>query len=90
MNFAKALHKLRTKAKLTRYRLALEAYADPGHLGRLERGERRHPNRELVLRLGEALVNNSGDVTLQDVDWLLKAAGHGPLPKNHVSIRPCR
>jgi transcriptional regulator with XRE-family HTH domain len=90
LNFDKALHKLRTRAKLTRYRLALEAHADLGHLGRLERGERRHPSRELVLRLGQALLDNSGDISLEDVDWLLKAAGHGPLPKNHISILPYR
>ena len=90
MNFDKALHRLRTKAKLTRYRLAMEANVDPGHVGRLERGERRHPNRDLVLRLSQALLDNSGDLTLEDVDWLLKAAGYGPLPRNHVSIRPYR
>ena len=90
MNFDKALHRLRTKAKLTRYRLAMEANVDPGHVGRLERGERRHPSRELVLRLGQALLDNSGDISLEDVDWLLKAAGYGPLPRNHVSIRPYR
>jgi transcriptional regulator with XRE-family HTH domain len=90
LNFTKALHRLRTRAKLTRYRLAIEAHADPGHLGRLERGERRHPSRELVLRLGQALLNNSGDISLQDVDWLLRAAGYGPLPRNRISIRPYR
>jgi transcriptional regulator with XRE-family HTH domain len=88
LNFANALHKLRTKAKLTRYHLAIEANADLGHLGRLERGERRHPSRELVLRLGQALLDNSGDISLEDVNQLLRAAGHGPLPKNRISIRP--
>ena len=88
MKFAKALFKLRTRARLTRYRLAMEANTDPGHVGRLERGERRHPSRDLVLRLGQALLDNSGDITLKDVDNLLKSAGYGPLPHNRVSIRP--
>ena len=90
MEFAKALHRLRTRARLTRYRLALEANADLGHLGRLERGERRHPSRELVLRLGQALLDNSGDISLEDVNQLLRSAGYGPVPRNRISIRPYR
>ena len=90
MKFAKTLVKLRTRARLTRYRLAMEANTDPGHVKRLERGERRHPSRDLVLRLGQALLDNSGDITLEDVGELLKAAGHGPLPRNRISIRPYR
>ena len=79
MKFAKAL-----------YRLALEAQADLGHLGRLERGERRHPSRDLVLRISQALLDCSGDITLEDVDWLLKAAGHAPLRRNRITIHPYR
>jgi transcriptional regulator with XRE-family HTH domain len=90
LKFAKALFKLRTRARLTRYRLGQEVNVDPGHVGRLERGERRHPGRDLVLRLSQALLDNSGDITLEDVDQLLKAAGHGPLPRNRISIRPYR
>jgi hypothetical protein len=86
LKFAKTLSKLRTKARLTRYRLALEANTDPGHLGRLEGGQRCHPSRDLVLRLGQALLDNSGDITLQDVDQLLQAAGHGPIPRARISI----
>jgi transcriptional regulator with XRE-family HTH domain len=88
LKFAKTLFMLRSRAGLTRYRLALEASTDPGHVGRLERGERRHPSRDLVLRLGQALLDNSGDITLQDVDQLLQAAGHGPLPRNRISSIP--
>jgi transcriptional regulator with XRE-family HTH domain len=90
LEFAKALHRLRTRARLTRYRLALEAQADLGHLGRLERGERRHPSRDLVLRISQALLDCSGDITLEDVDWLLKAAGHAPLRRNRITIHPYR
>src|SRR5918996_6103402 len=81
MEFAKALRRLRTRARLTRYRLAMEANVDPGHVGRLERGERHRPGRDLVLRLGQALLDNRGDITLQDIDELPKAAGPGPRPQ---------
>jgi hypothetical protein len=70
--------------------LALEAKVDPSHVVRLERGERRHPGRDLVLRLSQALLDNSGDISLENVDELLKAAGYGPLPRNRISIRPYR
>jgi transcriptional regulator with XRE-family HTH domain len=90
LKFAKVLYKLRTRAKLTRYRLAQEARVDPSHVARLERGERLRPSRHLVLRLGQALLDNSGDISLDDVDQLLWAAGYGPLPRNRISIRPYR
>ncbi len=86
MRFGKCLRKVREKAKITIYRLAYDAQTDWIYVKRLEIEERKHPGREMVLRLGQALLNNSGDVTLDDVDRLLKAAGYGPLPRNRVSI----
>ena len=86
MNFGKPLTKVREKAKVTIYRLAEDAQTDWIYVKRLETGERKHPGREMVLRLGQALLNNSGDITLDDVDQLLKGAGHGPLQRNRVSI----
>ena len=86
MNFGKRLTKVREKAKIKIYRLAVDAHTDWIQVKRLETGERKHPGREMVLRLGQALLNNSGDVTLDDVDRLLRAAGYGPLPRNRVSI----
>ena len=90
MKFAKTLKKLRTKAKMTRYALARESSVDPTHLARLERGERVRPGRGLVLRIGQALLDNSGKISLKHVDRLLKAAGYEPLPRNRVSILPDR
>jgi transcriptional regulator with XRE-family HTH domain len=86
MSFADTLRKTRTKAKMTRYRLAEEAQADPSHLARLERGERSNPRRDLVLRLGQAMLDYSGDISLKDVDRLLQSAGYGPLPRERISI----
>ena len=86
MSFADTLRKTRTEAKMTRYRLAQDARVDPSHVARLERGERLHPSRDLVLRLGQALLDNSGDISLKDVDQLLEAAGYGPLPRERISI----
>ena len=86
MSFGEQLRKLRVKAKVSPYSLASLAGSDGGYIKRLENGERRRTMRNTVLRLGQALLNSSGDITLEDIDRLLKAAGYGPLPRNRVSI----
>ena len=88
MTFAKTLRRLRAKSRISSYYLATEAQLDPSHVRRLEKGERTNPSRRVVLELAQALLDSSGDITLKDVDNLLKSAGYGPLPRNRVSIRP--
>ena len=88
MSFSKTLRRLRNKARITSYYLATEAQLDPSHVRRLEKGDRKRPGRRVVLELAQALLDSSGDITLKDVDNLLKSAGYGPLPRNRVSIRP--
>ena len=90
MKFAKTLKKLRKKAKMSRYALARESRVDPSYMARLESGAKVHPRRQVVLDIGQALLDNSGKMSLKDVDRLLKAAGYGPLPRNRVSIFPDR
>ena len=90
MSFAKTLKKSRKKAKMTVYALARNSGVDATYLARLESGEKVRPGRQLVLRIGQALLDNSGKISLDDVDRLLKAAGFGPMPRNRVSILPDR
>ena len=80
MKFAKALKKSRKEAKLTGYALAKDSGVDPTYLARLEREEKVRPGRQLVLLIGQALLDNSGKISLKDVDRLLKAAGYRPEP----------
>ena len=61
MSFAKTLKKLRKKAKITRYALARESGVNSTYRARLESGEKVHPGRQLVLRIGQALLDNSGN-----------------------------
>jgi len=61
MSFAKTLKKLRKKAKMTRYFLARESGDNATYLARLESGAKVHPGRHLVLRIGQALLDNSGN-----------------------------
>ena len=75
---------------MTRYALARESRVNSTYLVRLESGEKFRPGRQLVLRIGQALLDHSSKISLDDVDRLLKAAGYGPLPRNRVSILPNR
>jgi transcriptional regulator with XRE-family HTH domain len=88
MSFARTLRGLRKKARISSYGLAVEAQLDPSYVRRLETGKRKKPSREVVLQLGQALVNSSGDISLNHVDELLRAADYGPLPRQRVSILP--
>ena len=64
MSFGELLTKVRKTAKITIYRLARDARTDWTYVRRLETGERRRPSRRMVLELGQALLDNSGAVTL--------------------------
>jgi transcriptional regulator with XRE-family HTH domain len=88
MSFARTLRQLRKKAKITSYALAMEAQLDPSYVRRLELGKRKKPSRRVVLQLAQALLNSSGDISLNHVDQLLRAADYGPLPHGRISILP--
>ena len=80
IKYGQLLKRLREKAKMTQYRLAPDAGSDWKHVPRLENGEVKRTRRDTVLRLCQALLSNSNDIKLRDVDSLLKAAGYGPIP----------
>ena len=86
MSFEKKLRSLTKKAKISAYRLATDACVDGAYVMRLLKGERRRPSRYIVLKLGQALLDNSGDISLTDINGLLKEMNYGPLPRNRVSI----
>lgn len=77
--FSAALEKLRRNAGKSRYSLAQFSGIDEAYILRLESGERQNPTRDVVLKLGLALVANSPSVTLHDVNGLLLAARYAPL-----------
>ncbi len=74
MDFGSTLKTLRKMAGKSRYRLAQLSGIDQAYLLRLERGEQTNPSRDLVIRLGLALVFGSQVVTLENVDELLLSA----------------
>ena len=81
MDFGSTLKTLRKMACKSRYRLAQLSGIDQAYLLRLERGEQTNPSRDLVIRLGLALVFGSQVVTLENVDELLLSAGYAPLQR---------
>ncbi len=86
MTFAKSLGKLRKKAKLTPYGLAEASGTDYKHVRKLLSGESKHPMRYTCLQLGQALLDLSAKITLDDVDQLLSKAGYGPLRRERIVI----
>ena len=85
--FADMLKKLRSRSGKSRYRLARYCGVDEAYLSRLESGARRNPSRDIVLKLGLALVAGSSAVTIDDVNGLLIAAGCAPLLGRGESAR---
>ncbi len=81
MTFSRTLKTFRKIADKSQYRLAKFSGIDQAYLLRLERGEQTNPSRDLVIRLGVALVSGSDVVTLENVDELLLSAGYAPLQR---------
>ena len=79
MEFGDALKTLRKRSDKSRYRLAQYSGINQAYVQRLETGERNNPSRDVVLMLAFALVENSDSVSVNDVDFLLLAAGYAPL-----------
>ena len=78
MNFGDTLRNLRTRAGKSRYRLWQLTGLDQAFLARLEKGEK-NPSRNTVMLLGLALVHGSNEITCEEIDELLLAAGYAPL-----------
>ena len=86
MSLANTLTRLRQKAKASTYELAQASGVDYNHVRRLESGEARNSTRHTVIRLGQGLLDLSGDILLDDIDRLLKDANKGPLRRERIVI----
>ena len=86
MSFARALRKVAGKARVRAYALSEASQVDYSHVRRLLSGQSPRPTRDTILRLGQALLDLSGDMTLEHVDQLLAAAGKGPLRRERIVI----
>ena len=84
--FPAVLRVLRERSGKSIYRLAQYSGLTEAYLGRLETGERRNPTRDTVVKIGIALVQDSAEVSIQDVQELLLAAGFTPLLGRNETI----
>ena len=84
--FSLVLRRLRERSNKSRYKLAQFTGVNEAYLLRLETGERRNPSRDVVMKLGLALVADSSLVTLDDVNELLLSAGYAPLLSRGESV----
>ena len=77
--FGMALRGLREQSGKSRYNLTQFTGVNESYLLRLESGERQNPSRDVVMKLGLALVANSSKVSMHEVNELLLTAGYAPL-----------
>lgn len=86
--FGQALRRWRRRRGLSQLELAAQAHTSPRHVSFLETG-RSPPDRDIVLRLAEAL-----DLPLRERNALLRHAGSGPAyPERSLDdaeLAPCR
>ena len=86
MSFARNLRQLNKKARCSVGELARAADVDEKHVRKLEAGSAKKPGRDTIIRLGQGLLDLSGEITPADVDRLLKSAGKGPLRWERIRI----
>ena len=86
MSFARDLKQLNKKARCSVGELARAADVDEKHVRKLMAGSAKNPGRGIIIRLGQGLLDLSGDITRDDVDRLLKSAGKGPLRWERLRI----
>ena len=88
MKFGKMLSQLRSKSGKSKYRLSQYSGIDQAYIQRLETGERANPSREIVMLLALALVESSTNVSVDDIDELMLAAGYAPLRRRRAMRQP--
>jgi len=90
--FGQLLRQLRSKANKSRYQLWKFSGVDQNYIARLEHGKKDCPSRTTVILLGMALLRNSNQIELYDIEELLLAADFAPLRKRdfrqEAKIRP--
>jgi len=72
--FSELLRKYRKRARKSFNKLAVDIGVDPSYINRIETGDRRPPNREIVIKLGKAL-----SLSTSEIDDLLIAANYAPI-----------
>jgi transcriptional regulator with XRE-family HTH domain len=85
LSFGETLKRLRIKAGKSRYRIWQFSGLDQSYIARLESGKKACPSRTTVILLGMALLRNSDQIELSDIEELLLAADFAPLRKRDIA-----
>ncbi|MFC1968059.1 helix-turn-helix domain-containing protein [Chloroflexota bacterium] len=85
MSFAETLRRLRIKAGKSKYQLWKFSGVDQSYIAKLENGDKVTPSRSTVILLGMALLRNSDQIELADIEELLLAADYAPLRKRDIT-----
>lgn len=88
MTFSETLRTLRQKTQKSKYRIAQYSGIDHSYILRLETGLKANPSRDVVLMLAFALVQDSGNVGIHDVEELLMSAGYVPFRRRGEPLLP--
>ena len=81
-NFARTLSELVKKSKVSGHKLSRYAQVDEPYIYHLIKGDKKNPSPEIVIRICFALASLSGEITIEDLDELLKTRGHTLFPRN--------
>ncbi len=79
-DFGQMLRQYRRKAGLTQNALAYKTGIHSSYISRIERGERQAPEREMVIKIIDAL-----GLDTRDANELLLSAGYIPLPSRDTT-----
>ena len=81
-NFTKVFNELIQKSGASCYKISKYAHIDEPYINRLAKGEKNNPSSEIVIRIGFALSSVSDNITIYDLDELIKSVGHTIFPRN--------
>lgn len=81
-NFTIVFRELVKKSGATGHKISQHSHVDEPYIYHLLKGDKYNPRPELVIRIGFALVRLSDNITIDDLDELLKSIGHTLFPRS--------
>jgi len=75
-NFTKVFRELVKKSGASVHKVSKYAHVDEPYIYHLLKGDKNNPSPEIVIRIGFALAHLSNEVTIYDLDELLKSLQH--------------
>ena len=80
-NFTKVFYELVKKSGASVHKISKYAYVDEPYIYHLLKGDKKNPSPEIVIRISFALARLSSDITIDDLEELLKSLQHTLFPR---------